>query len=103
MLSLFIGLGNSRSNKFFQGLPSHVANRNVVDAQGSVDLKRSGSSLRRRVRSGQRRSRDRQQQQDRTDGGQVIDIDDDDEDNEMAQSGTYKAMAAPMATKRSVR
>jgi hypothetical protein len=38
---------------------------------------------------------------DQRDGGQVIDIED--EENQTDSGETYKAMAAPMATKRSVR
>ncbi|XP_028413133.1 transmembrane channel-like protein 7 [Dendronephthya gigantea] len=89
------GLGNSRSNKFFQGLPSHIANRNVSGPSQSAGLSRGRlqrSSSGRASRSSTRDFRD----------AQVVDIEDEDQPAESGHS-SYKAMAAPMATKRSVR
>ena len=93
------GIGNSRSNKFFQELPSHMANRNVG---GSSQTTQSASGN--RLRSSLRRSASgRGSRGSRRDQivGEVVDIEE--EDNAAETADSYKAMAAPMATKRSVR
>ena len=85
--------GNSRSNKFFQELPSVVANRNVPGASQSSGLNRRGF---------QRGSSARNSRQLVDQGGtQAVDIEDDESSADRGDS--YKAMAASMATKRSVR
>ncbi|CAB3988804.1 transmembrane channel 7 [Paramuricea clavata] len=91
------GLGNSRSNKLFEGLPSHINNRNVAGGPSQSAGNRRGVSLHRRTSSGRRSQESATDQAD----GQVIDIED--ENHSVDRGESYKAMAAPMATKRSVR
>jgi hypothetical protein len=95
------GLGNSRSNKFFEGLPSHMNNRNVAGGPSQSAGNRRGVSLHRRSSSGRRSRGSATDQAD----GQVIDVEDENHSviDSVDRGESYKAMVAPMATKRSVR
>ena len=92
------GVGDrNRGNAMFQDLPSHAANRNVAGSSSQSVGNRQGTSSHQRSGStrGSRVSTRHQQ-----DGGQVIDIENGDPED---MGDSYKNMAAPMATKRSVR